>query len=168
MKDPGVVFFGGPDWDNVAADLRTIPETDRNRFFLCLFMVVLTDQALYTYFPDSYTTWQSRNFHGDLNIKYPKFGWAGFGPHNDEPFELLLAPEREGVINVNEAHAFVPEFVEFFVNETRDYFQQHLPTIDVNSYFDSIKNDPGYIAFDKGEVVRRFKAEFEARTNDQN
>jgi hypothetical protein len=31
MRDHSVVFFGGPDWENVANDLRQVPENDRLR-----------------------------------------------------------------------------------------------------------------------------------------
>lgn len=50
----GVPFFGGPDWENVRTDLDTVPASDRTRFVLALFMIVLTDQALYTYNREAY------------------------------------------------------------------------------------------------------------------
>jgi len=34
MRDPAVVFFGGPDWENVRDDLASVPEEDRSRFIL--------------------------------------------------------------------------------------------------------------------------------------
>jgi hypothetical protein len=157
MRDPGVVFFGGPDWENVATDLGTVPETDRPRFILSLFMVVLTDQALYTYFRDAYEAWRRRT-------NFPKFGWSGFGPHNENPFKILWAPEREGIIDIHGLLALIPEFMRFFVGETRTYFRQHLPAVGVRNYFDAIRGDRGY-AFHQGVVVPRVKAEFEALTN---
>lgn len=156
MRDPAVVFFGGRDWESVAADLATVPEHDRSRFVLCLFMVVLTDQALYTYFRDSYDTWRRET-------NYPKFGWSGFGPHNENPFKILWAPEREQAVNTNEMLALVPEFTRFFVNETRVYFQQHLPEVEIHGYFGAIRGDRGY-CFNEGAVVPHVKAEFEALT----
>lgn len=156
MRDPAVVFFGGPDWENVAVDFANVPERDLFRFVLCLFMVVLTDQALYTYFRDSYDTWRR-------NTNFPKFGWSGFGPHNENPFKILWAPEREQAVNTEQVLALVPEFASFFVNETEAYFIQHLPTVEIHGYFGAIKGDRGY-AFNEGVVVPRVKAEFEALT----
>ncbi|OGV68000.1 MAG: hypothetical protein A2283_10695 [Lentisphaerae bacterium RIFOXYA12_FULL_48_11] len=78
MRDSTVVFFGGRDWENVRADLQRIPDIDRPLFILCLLMVVLTDQCLYSYFHDHYSNWRSKT-------SYPKFGWSGFGPHNENP-----------------------------------------------------------------------------------
>jgi hypothetical protein len=159
MRDPNAVFFGGPDWENAAADLHTIPEQDRCRFILSLFLVVLTDQALYTYFRDSYEKWRKAT-------SYPKFGWAGFGAHNENPFKILWAPERDRLINVDELLAVIPEFASFLVEETRTYFAEHLPEVNVRDYFANIRNDRGYASFDEGLIVPRFKAEFAARTGE--
>jgi len=120
-------------------------------------MVVLTDQALYTYFRDSYDGWRGRT-------NFPKFGWSGFGPHNENPFKILWAPEREGMIDTNEVLRIVPDFVRFFVDEATTYFQQYLPAIDVHAYFDAITHDRGY-AFNQGDVVSQVKAEFEDLIN---
>jgi hypothetical protein len=54
--------------------------------------------------------------------------------------------------------------VRFFVDETTEYFQQHLPAVDVGGYYRAIRGDVGY-AFNQGVVVPRFKAEFEALTS---
>ena len=157
MRDPSVVFFGGADWENVANDLRQVPENDRPQFVLCLFMVVLTDQALYTYFRDSYDGWRRRT-------NFPKFGWSGFGPHNENPFKLLRASERNQVVSTDSILNLIPRFVRFFVDETTEYFQQHLPAVDVGGYYRAIRVDVGY-AFNQGVVVPRFKAEFEVLTS---
>jgi len=157
MRDQAVVFFGGRDWENVATDLRLIPEEDRSLFILSLFMVVLTDQALYTHRHDLYDAWR-------LKTNFPKFGWSGFGPHNENPFKILWAPEREGIINTNEILALLPTFVRFFVDETTTYFRQHLREVDVPGFFDAIRHDNGY-AFNQGAIVPRAKVQFENLTN---
>jgi len=154
MRDPAVVFFGGSDWENVRGDLAAIPEEDRARFILSLFMVVVTDQALYTYFKEAYESWRKVT-------NFPKFGWSGFGPHNENPFKLLWAPEREGTGNHDELISLIPEFVRFWVEETGAFFREHVQGVDMARYFEAICNDEGY-AFDRGSVVPRLKAEFEA------
>ena len=147
-------FFGGPDWETVAADIENVPRDDRSRFVLCLFMVVLTDQALYTYFRTSYETWRRRT-------NFPKFGWSGFGPHNENPFKILYAPERANVVDTNNMLFLVRDFVSFFVDETVNYFAQHLPEVEIQGFFDAIQRDNGY-AFNEGLVVPNVKAEFKA------
>jgi hypothetical protein len=154
MRDHAVVFFGGPDWENARSDLASVPEEDRSRFILCLFMVVVTDQVLYTYFSDIYDTWRKLT-------NFPKFGWSGFGPHNENPFKLLWAPERDDIININNIFDLVPEFVRFWVDETASFFRQDISDIDVARYFDAIRRDQGY-AFNLGTVVLRVKAELQA------
>jgi len=157
MRDPAVVFFGGPNWDHVQADMAPIPDDDRSKFILFLFMIVLTDQALYTYNRDSYDAWRAQT-------KYPKFGWSGFGPHNENPFKILWAPEREQTVDVDQVLAMVPQFVRFLVDETRTFFGQHLPDVNVAAYFAAIRHDAGY-AFNQGMFVPAVKAQLEALTN---
>jgi len=155
-RDPAVVFFGGPNWDHVQADMDRIPNDDRSKFILSLFMIVLTDQALYTYNRDSYDAWRAQT-------KYPKFGWSGFGPHNENPFKILWAPEREKIDGVDQVLAIVPQFVRFLVDETRRFFGQHIPDVDVAAYFAAIRHDAGY-AFNQGMFVPAVKAQLEALT----
>lgn len=153
MGQPSAVFFGGPEWRNVPEDLGRIPPPDRPLFPLALFMTTLTDQAIYTHFRDQYATWLSRT-------QFPKFGWAGFGPHNENPFKLLWAPEREQVVDPHETCELVPEFCRFLIDETTKYFSDHLPAIDGRRFFDAIRADPAY-SFHEGIVVPCFKAAFE-------
>lgn len=156
MSDSAVVFFGGPDWENARSDLASVPEEDRSRFILSLFMVVVTDQALYTYFRGSYDTWRKCT-------NFPKFGWPGFGPHNENPFKILWAPEREAMINNTQIVDLIPEFVRFWVDDTTSFFHQNLPGIHVARYFDAIRHDQCY-AFNLGTVVPRVKAELQVLT----
>jgi hypothetical protein len=155
MEDERVIFFGGSDWSNVSNDLRRVPEPDRVLFIWCLFMVVLTDQALYTHFYEYYVDWRRIT-------NFPKFGWAGFGPHNENPLKIVWAPERDGVIDADEMMALVPDFTKFFVDETASFFVQHFPSLNIRAYLESIMNDSGY-RFDQGIVLRCFKNEFEAK-----
>lgn len=159
MHDSDVAFFGGENWGNVAEDLATVPVPDRSRFILSLFMVILTDQALYTYFHNYYHAWRSKT-------NFPKFGWSGLGPHNENPFKILWAPEREQIIAGNELTgilAFVPDFMKFCVSESTSYFNKHLPTIEMGAYFDAIRHDNSY-SFNEGAIVPRVKAELDCLT----
>ncbi len=161
MRDSGVVFFGDPEWSNVRRDLAAVPEADRSFFILSLFMVVLTDQALYTYFPHSYDTWR-------MHTWFPKFGWSCFGPHNENPFWILRVPERDGLIASDVVIGLIPEFVRFLVQETTTKFRQWLPAIDVSAYFNAVRDDNGY-AFDFNEstIIPRFKEELDTLTRDR-
>ena len=157
MRDESVVFFGGSDWESVSDDLLRIPEGDRPYFILSLFMVVLTDQCLYTYQRNSYQVWRQKT-------NFPKFGWSGFGPHNENPLKILWAPEREHAVIIDEILNLIPNFVRFMLEETRNFFDDKIPEIDTLGYFECIKQDSAY-AFNEGQILRCFKAEFEALTN---
>lgn len=152
MQDNAVMFFGGRDWERVADDLQGIPANDKPLFVLCLFMVVLTDQCLYTHFPDGYPRWRRQT-------GFPKFGWAGFGPHNENPLKILSAAEREGEIVAEEVIQIIPEFVAFMIEEVQDFFQANLPGIESAAFFEYIERD-GAFAYDEGKIVRCFKQEF--------
>jgi hypothetical protein len=155
MRDNAVVFFGGQHWDNVSNDLAAIPPEDRPRFILSLFMVILTDQCLYTYYKDSYKLWREKT-------QFPKFGWSGFGPHNENPFMVLYIPERKKVVDTNKVIELLPEFVKFFVEETKNYFKANLPDVNTTEFFNKIKNDSSFISINKGTIVKSFKEKFEA------
>jgi hypothetical protein len=148
--DPLLTFFGGRDWQSVREDLGRIPAEDRARFVLSLFMIVLTDQAIYRYFRDSYPRWREKT-------AFPKFGWSGFGTHNESPMKLLCAPEREQVLRAAELTALLPEFVSFWTEETADLFQREYPEIPVEDYFNRVRNDSAWRAANEGTVVAELK-----------
>jgi len=154
MQDSSVVFFGGPDWSNVADDLSKIPYDDRPRFVLSLFMVVLADQCLYTYQRDAYSVWRRMT-------NYPKFGWSGFGSHNENPLKILWAPEREEAMSARSTIDMMSSFVDFFLTETNKFFTENLPNVNLSDYFNAMRQDAEY-AFDEGEIVRCFKNELDS------
>jgi len=156
MRDDSVVFFGGQDWSNASEDLELIPVDDRSKFILSLFMIVLTDQALYTYYRDSYFTWRAQT-------NYPKFGWSGFGPHNENPLKLLWAPERDELIDVAQTLSLVPEFVSFLIDDTCHFFEKNISRIETTAYFDKISHDAGF-TFNQGRIVPAVKASIVALT----
>jgi hypothetical protein len=151
----GVPFFGGRDWKNVATDLATIPVADRASFVLALFMVVLTDQALYTYHRDAYEMWRKRT-------AFPKFAWTGIGVHNENPMKILWIPEREGLVDVKELIAAMPGFVEFLVTQTRRVFVEYGLPVSMEKHFKCIMGDLAY-DFDQGIIVPTFKSAFEIK-----
>ena len=155
MGDDSIVFFGGRDWENVGKDLSLIPAEDRPKFILSLFMIVLTDQCLYARWQDVYPTWRKQT-------NFPKFGWSGFGPHNENPIKILWAPERENVIKVDEVLELLPEFVTLMAQEVKSFFASNLLTMQETEFFESIKCDYA-LTFDEGAIVKDFKREFQAQ-----
>lgn len=138
LGDPATVFFGGPEWKSVADDVGRIPEQERVPFVLSLFMIVLTDQALYTYFPGEYGEWRRAT-------NYPKFGWSGFGAHNANPLLILDAPAKTQLLDPDQLISSMEVFARFLVSETRSYFHRTLPTVDVDRYFECIMGDDAYV-----------------------
>jgi hypothetical protein len=153
LDDDSLVFFGGRDWCHVSNDLARIPLQDRARFVLSLFMVTLTDQCLHCYMPAAYAEWRSKT-------KYPKFGWAGFGVHYENPFKLLWAPEREQLVNPDEVIELMPVFTRFLMTETVDYFARMNPVPSVVQHFQGIQDDEAY-RFNEGRTVQALKRELD-------
>jgi len=148
-KDSTLNFFGGRDWENVSDDLGCIPKNKRTNFILSLFMVVLTDQCLYTRFPDSYPIWRKQT-------DFPKFGWSGSGPHNENPLKLLWAPEREKEVNNAEVIEQMPYFVDFMLDTVVDFLKKDLSDVKFIGFFDAITKDVAF-EFSEGEIVKSFK-----------
>ena len=153
MRDPSAILFGGPEWRNVSTDLPRVPLDNRGRFILSLFMVTLTEQVIYTYFRNHYEMWRA-------GTGFPKFGWSGLGPHHENPFILLWAPEREGMLQPNEVLPLLPEFVRFYLEATASYFQQHLPAIQMTDFLRRLVSDPQY-QFGVGTISPAFRTLFD-------
>ncbi|WBS04091.1 hypothetical protein OU994_07345 [Pseudoduganella sp. SL102] len=148
-------FFGGEDWQRVEEDLSGIPGVDRARFILSLFMIVVTDQTLYTYNAKTYDTWRDAT-------RYPKFGWFGYDVHYGNPLKLLWAPENAELIDAPAVIAEIPAFVDFFVTETERVVIANGYASNLNIHFANMRNDPAW-AFNRGIVVPAFKAALDAR-----
>lgn len=121
----GAVFFGGPGWSNVEKDLAAIPSGTRTQFILSLFMVVLTDQALFTWHPEAYRKWRDAT-------PFRKFGYFGFGIHNENPCKLLEAPVTAGMEKIDTLTAAMPEFVQFLISESATVLSRYGANIDAH------------------------------------
>ena len=132
------IFFGGHEWSHFAHDMQVIPQEERHPLFiLSLFMIILTDQALYTYEKDLYPMWRQ-------STGFPNFGHWGFGPHNENPLWILAKAGTHDELRVRTIE-LIPEFVKFLIEETERYFEQIFATkIDMSKYFTEILNDNAY------------------------
>jgi hypothetical protein len=148
--DQATQFFGGFEWKNVRRDLTKIPEEYRSLFVLSLFMITVTDQAMFTYFRSHYQKWRERT-------AFPKFGWLGFGYHNENPMQILWAPEREQVIAPDQMIHLLPDFVAFWINETTRLLQADYSEISVKAFFSSITSDKAWLQANDGKIIPELK-----------
>ncbi|HSM51025.1 MAG TPA: hypothetical protein VLA75_06460 [Thermoanaerobaculia bacterium] len=135
--DPGALYFGGSGAERLPADLARIPERDRAPFVLCLFLIVLTDQALYTHFPAAYPTWRRQT-------RFPKLGHIGFGTRNLDPFLILDVAEREGAVEPAALVALAPALGRLWVGEGSAWLAAHLPEVHLSDLLERMRNDPGW------------------------
>lgn len=155
--DPTALQIGVDEWKHVKSDLATVPEEDRPRFILSLFMIILTDQALHARFRRSYEAWRIRT-------RFPKFGSRGM-THCGNPFEILWAPERDAVIDPHLVMDLIPGFARFYLQETTNYFHENLPTVGVQEFLAKVRADRDYAAsVNLGTIAPRMKAALDALT----
>ena len=127
-----------------------MPEEYRSQFVLSLFMIIVTDQAVFTYFRSNYQKWRERT-------AFPKFGWLGFGYHNENPMQILWAPERELIIAPDQMNHLLPDFVAFWIDETTRLFKADYHDISVKAFFSSITTDKAWLQANDGEIVPELK-----------
>jgi len=141
------MFFGGQDWEQCKADLNNIPEEDRAAFILCLFIVVITDQNIYAHFRDKYGNWRAKT-------QFPKFGWSGFGPHNENPLKILVVPVKKEFVKLAAVETHLPEAMELFVGEVERFVmgQIQIPTAD---FFTRMCGDRAFQQMGNERVVQR-------------
>ena len=168
------VFFGGDEWKYFEEDMQKVPTENRPAFLLSLFMIILTDQAVYTYIPDLYHLWEAMT-------EFPKFGYCGTGPHNENPLWILAKADTDAELS-QKVQALLPEFAKFLIDETKSYFAYIFGDhIDLAKYFKVIIGDGGYhggyqIASKRPEdeelrnskTVAAFKQCFEAELKNNN
>lgn len=83
-------LFGGHSWSNYKKDIAHVAASNQAYFCVSLFMMVAADQNMHANFREQFEGW-------DETMKYPKFGWCGFGWHNENPRFLLSVPTEAGV-----------------------------------------------------------------------
>lgn len=150
FHDPFLVLFGGRDWAHVQQDLAPIPRNQRAHFVYALLAIVLTDQCIQTYFKSAYPAWREAT-------AYPKFGWSGFGLHNENPYKLVSVAESSGLVDRTALQALLPEFVEFLQDVVHAHFARELPAVDVPQFFQHLLAD-GINAHQSGTVLPALQA----------
>lgn len=135
--DASAVFFGGKEWENVAADLDSIDHATRPHFILSLFMVICTEQCLHAHFPRAQPAWRART-------GFPLFGWSGFGVHNENPYHILRAPVAAGLVDEVAAVALAPAFGAFFFSEVSAYFAANGLGVHAKDLFAAMRADETY------------------------
>ena len=164
-----IKIIGKHEWADFEKDMQKVPTEKHAEFLLSFFMIVLSDQAIYTHEHDSYYPWRK-------NTNFPKFGTWSFGLINHNPLLILAKADTDAELS-SRVIAMMPEFAKFLAEETQEYFAKIFgDKVDVKEYFAAILNDNGYkIASQKPEdeelrnskTVAAFKQCFEAELKAQ-
>lgn len=153
-QDPNLLFLGGRNWERITEDLSNIEAEHRPKFILSLFLIVLCDQCVHYHFRESYQEWRELT-------QFPKFGWSGFGPHNQHPLIVLQATERDNVIEPSDVIRLIPEFVGFLSTEISEFFTTQLPDIAPDTLLEKLHMEIAKAHdYDDSEIVKSFKLNF--------
>ncbi|MBF0606731.1 MAG: hypothetical protein HQL61_04145 [Magnetococcales bacterium] len=86
-------FFDRDSWIN--AILKINSNEQITCFILSMFITVASDQTMFTYYKPLYGQFK-------LLTQYPKFGWCGLGPHNENPLLLIRYPIEKSLVEFKE------------------------------------------------------------------
>jgi hypothetical protein len=156
--DENTIFFGGGDWNNIQKDLSVIHPERRAYFILCLFTIVVIDLTMFTYYKDYYSDFRAKTM-------YPKFGWAGFGPHFESPKKLLSIPESKKLVDFSPIKTEIQEYVDLFVEESEVFFQQLTLSIQSVDFIYKILTDKDFqiLEIDKGSFFELIYNQFKIK-----
>lgn len=132
MPDTRVPYFGH-SWGTDCRGLNVIPIESRPTFLICLYFIVLVDQAMYTHYRQDY------QYFAKLT-QYPKF-CHGLGQFQKNPRELLHVPVQKGMVDKSAMEKELPSGMELFVDEVVDFFKNHMSNIDPTEFFDKLIYD---------------------------
>ncbi len=130
--NPGDSFFDAESWRRAVGLFDD--EQTKTWFIFSMFITVASDQIMFTYYPQDY-----RRFR-DLT-RYPKFGWCGLGPHNQNPLLLIQVPLQDHVVSDRYIEENSVSAAKLFVDEVVDFFSRHMPHINSQEFFEHFLND---------------------------
>jgi hypothetical protein len=133
--NPGDLFFSENEW------VGAVQNNNRKAYFICsMFVTVASDQTMYTYYKDHYNKFKDYT-------RYPKFGYCGLGPHNQNPLSLIGLPVDNGIIQSSAIENISEEAAKLFVDEIFDFFTQYMNTINPADFLTNFLNDKHIVAF---------------------
>ncbi len=132
MPDAHIPYFGH-SWQQNCRGLDSIPSERRVSFLVCIYFTVLVDQAMYTHFRSHYSTFASLT-------RYPKY-CHGLGQFQKNPRGILLHPIECGLVSKSNLAELLVPGMDLFVEEVDDFFQNQMPAVNPQEFFDKLLYD---------------------------
>jgi len=132
VTNPNDFFFDKDEWKRVVC---LIEDNDKKACFIfSMFITVASDQTMYAYY---------QNFYDDFRrlTRYPKFGWCGLGPHNENPLKLLQYAIADNAVDSNSIDSMSKEAAKLFVDEIFDFFGNHICEVSSKEFIDNFLDD---------------------------
>lgn len=140
--DQYTIYFGGMNWENMDNDINHINEEFYEHFFLCLFTITIIDLTMFSHYKNYYDVFRNK-------MRYPKFGWSGFGPHYENPRKLLDIPFQKGLLKIEKID--LDEYIDLFISETNSFLRSNLNQIRTEDFFNSLLTDKDF-QVSQGEI----------------
>jgi hypothetical protein len=102
---------------------------------MCLFVLVLLDQHVHANFRELHPAFQLRH-------RVPKFGWSGFGPHDENPFKLLIVPVERKIVSLADLTVLAGEAMAILLHESTELIRGQ--TVNSQVFFSRLRDDPGF------------------------
>ena len=114
--------------------MSKVPVKNRPAFLICLYSTVLVDQAMHAHFCEHYQKFASLT-------NYPKF-CHGLSQFHHNPRGILSVPIEQNVIPEQDIKDLLPSGMTLFVDEVVDFFQNHMPQVQPEAFFEALLFDP--------------------------
>ena len=125
----GSPFFGRK-WKRTCRTLERVPVENREMFLLCLYNIVLFDQAMHFHFRLLYQRFEELTH-------FPKF-CHGEGVIHHNPNRILSCPQYSSLIKVELLRNLLPEGTELLVGQVSQFLRNSFPEITAKEFFEKL------------------------------
>jgi len=132
VTNPDDIWFSKEAWLEALRKMRD--KEERACLIFSMFITVASDQTMYTYYSGLYEEFRTLT-------RYPKFGWYGLGPHNENPLLLIQYPVEEGVVDWAILEDYFKPAAQLFAHEVKAFFTNHMSQIDPNQFVSKFVED---------------------------
>jgi len=132
VTNPNDFFFDREEWKRA---VRLMEDNNKKACFIfSMFITVASDQTMHAYY---------QNFYDDFRrlTRYPKFGWCGLGPHNENPLELIQYAIEDNAVDSNSIDSMSKEAAKLFVDEIFDFLGNHICEVSPKKFINNFLND---------------------------
>lgn len=148
VTNPDDFFFDREEWKRAVGLMKD--NNTKACFIFSMFITIASDQTMYTYYQNCYDDFRRLT-------RYPKFGWCGLGPHNENPLKLIQYAIEDNAVDPNSIGSMSEEAAKLFVDEIFDFFVNHICEVSPKDFIDNFLNDNDVATISpQSKLVKKF------------